>query len=162
VIELPGFVLASAGPADVFEIAGLAASALREAWSEAGYAGILQLPQTVCVVARGSQESALAGFVLAQRVIDELHVLSLAVAADSRRRGVARALLGRALGAPPAARVLLEVRPSNAAALSFYRALGFAAVGLRRGYYPDGEDALLLTRGEASSLAAGRAAGRGA
>ena len=40
---------------------------------------------------------------------------------------------------------LLEVRASNAAAIAMYqRHLGFATVGRRRGYYADGEDALLM------------------
>lgn len=41
--------------------------------------------------------------------------------------------------------VLLEVRASNAAALHLYDSLGFERVGLRRRYYADGEDAVLMT-----------------
>lgn len=41
--------------------------------------------------------------------------------------------------------VLLEVRASNEAALRLYDSLGFQRVGLRRRYYADGEDALLMT-----------------
>ncbi len=41
--------------------------------------------------------------------------------------------------------VLLEVRASNAAALRLYESLGFQRVGLRRRYYADGEDAVLMT-----------------
>lgn len=41
--------------------------------------------------------------------------------------------------------VLLEVRASNEAALRLYSSLGFERVGLRRQYYPDGEDAVLMT-----------------
>ena len=33
-------------------------------------------------------------------------------------------------------RVLLEVRPSNTAALGLYCNMGFREIGLRRGYYP--------------------------
>jgi ribosomal protein S18 acetylase RimI-like enzyme len=44
-----------------------------------------------------------------------------------------------------AKRVLLEVRASNAKAIAMYEhRLGFASVGRRRGYYADGEDALLM------------------
>jgi ribosomal-protein-alanine N-acetyltransferase len=38
------------------------------------------------------------------------------------------------------------VRPSNQAALELYRAQGFRPLGRRRGYYQDGEDALILGR----------------
>ena len=46
-------------------------------------------------------------------------------------------------------RMLLEVRPSNVAALGLYFDAGFREIGLRRGYYPavDGrEDAIVMER----------------
>ena len=42
------------------------------------------------------------------------------------------------------AAITLEVRISNAAARQFYRSYGFAEAYRRRGYYQDGEDALVL------------------
>jgi ribosomal-protein-alanine N-acetyltransferase len=42
-------------------------------------------------------------------------------------------------------KVLLEVRPSNQAAVALYRSLGFKILYQRPGYYePDGEDALVM------------------
>jgi ribosomal-protein-alanine N-acetyltransferase len=38
--------------------------------------------------------------------------------------------------------LVLEVRPTNRAAIHLYRRVGFAAIGFRRNYYGDGEDAL--------------------
>ena len=89
------------------------------------------------------------GEILAQvgvkRVADELHVMTLAVRPEYRRRGYARALIEAALALhPDAERVYLEVRPSNNAARTLYDSLGFATTGLRRRYYGD-EDALLMT-----------------
>jgi len=53
----------------------------------------------------------------------------------------------RSVGAPG---LLLEVRPSNAVALAFYRKSGFVQIGVRRGYYPAGrnqrEDALVMQK----------------
>jgi ribosomal-protein-alanine N-acetyltransferase len=78
-------------------------------------------------------------------VAEELHVTTLAVRPERRRRGYASALLEAALGAfPEARRVHLEVRPSNAPAISLYERLGFSVTGRRRRYYGD-EDALLMT-----------------
>ena len=77
---------------------------------------------------------------------DELHVTTLAVRPEHRRRGYAHVLLEAALGAFPEARcVHLEVRPSNVPARSLYESLGFVTTGRRRRYYGD-EDALLMTR----------------
>ena len=78
---------------------------------------------------------------------DDGHVLDLAVAARWRRSGIGAALL-RALLAALVARgaraVTLEVRAGNLGAQALYRAGGWTVEGRRPGYYPDGEDALLL------------------
>jgi ribosomal-protein-alanine N-acetyltransferase len=90
-------------------------------------------------------DGAVVGFVLAWHVTDELHLLNVATRPDRRRRGVARALLVELLCYARAARVahvLLEVRRSNAIAMTLYRSLGFFAMGLRARYYPDDEDAV--------------------
>ena len=143
----PHVEIARAESEDVEAVAALAGDSLLEAWSEESFAASLDAPGAVFLVARRPGAGLLVGFLLGQRVIDELHVLSLAVGSSTRRQGVARALLEAALGDPPLPHVLLEVRPSNVAARGFYRTLGFEEVGLRSAYYPDGEDALLLTRG---------------
>jgi len=41
---------------------------------------------------------------------------------------------------------LLEVRSNNLEAQGFYEAQGFVESGRRKGYYPSGEDAILLRR----------------
>jgi ribosomal-protein-alanine N-acetyltransferase len=96
---------------------------------------------------RGGVERVLA-FIVFWLVHDEVHVLNVAVAGDARRRGLARWLMdeaaerGRRAGAKLAT---LEVRRSNAAALSLYRALGYREVGVRPNYYVDeGEDAIVM------------------
>ena len=45
-----------------------------------------------------------------------------------------------------AERMLLEVSAANAAAVAFYDAQGFARIDVRRRYYRDGSDALVLAR----------------
>jgi len=87
------------------------------------------------------------GYVIYWILADEMHLLNLAVHPDQRRRGIARSLLTGALDkarTQGAAVVWLEVRPSNAAALSLYHSFGFKEIGIRPGYYTDnGEDALI-------------------
>ncbi len=80
-----------------------------------------------------------------KRIVDELHVMTLAVRPEHRRKGYARALVEAAISAhPEAVKVYLEVRPGNTAARKLYEALGFEATGVRPRYYGD-EDALLMT-----------------
>ena len=99
------------------------------------------------------QEGKVVGFLVARRMADEMEILNVAVEPALRRRGVARRLLeatlafGRASGAK---RAFLEVRESNAGAISFYVRQGFAPAGRRPRYYADPpEDALVLARSPA-------------
>lgn len=90
----------------------------------------------------------MAGYVVAHHAADEGEILNLGVAPAHRRKGVARALVGRALAALAAggaSAVFLEVRESNVAAQRLYEQLGFRQVGRRPGYYRrPTEDAVLL------------------
>jgi ribosomal-protein-alanine N-acetyltransferase len=40
--------------------------------------------------------------------------------------------------------ITLEVRPTNVSAIALYRSFGFVEIGLRKQYYKDGEDALMM------------------
>jgi ribosomal-protein-alanine N-acetyltransferase len=89
----------------------------------------------------------LAGFLCCWLVADELHIQNVATAPACRRRGVAAALLRRAFEQARrqgCTRALLEVRVGNAGAIALYRRFGFRDLDLRRRYYPDGEDALVM------------------
>ncbi len=80
---------------------------------------------------------------------DEAHITSLAVAGEARRRGHGRRLVTALValaGSLGAEAVTLEVRASNEAARALYSGCGFEEVGERRRYYPDGEDAVIMTR----------------
>ena len=90
------------------------------------------------------------GYICFWHILDEVHILNLAVHPLCRRHGVATDLLlftfkhglRRHLNT-----VFLEVRARNEAAQHLYRKLGFRFIGKRPAYYQDtGEDALLLVR----------------
>ncbi len=94
--------------------------------------------------------AALSGFVLSRCVIDEAEVLTIAIAPESRCKGLARPLLAAHLDAltrKGARRVFLEVDEGNTAALALYRRFGFKQDGRREGYYShsDGSRAAALT-----------------
>jgi len=83
----------------------------------------------------------------------EAHILNLSVQPQRRRSGIGRALLCHLLmhaAMRGSDDVLLEVRPSNTAALRMYLAAGFRPTAVRRGYYPGTaarrEDAVVLAR----------------
>ncbi len=95
------------------------------------------------------RQGRVEGYLMAWRVQDQLHVLNLAVRPSVRRQGTGSRLLQAALAAVQAwglREVTLEVRESNLAALRFYTAHDFVAVGRRLGYYRDThEDAIIMT-----------------
>jgi ribosomal-protein-alanine N-acetyltransferase len=94
----------------------------------------------------------IAGYSVVAIAAEEAHLLNLSIAGPFQRQGLGRELLSfvQKLARDYAARsILLEVRPSNAPALALYAAAGFAEIGVRKGYYPDGEgreDAVVLQR----------------
>jgi [ribosomal protein S18]-alanine N-acetyltransferase len=117
-------------------------------WSEGLFRGEFDVPaptRTWLVALDGTD--TVVGFAGVMYVDDEAHVMNIAVAPTVRRLGVGRRLLGglveAALGVG-ARHLTLEVRTSNDAALALYRRFGLAPAGVRRRYYPDGEDALVL------------------
>jgi ribosomal-protein-alanine N-acetyltransferase len=95
-----------------------------------------------------THDATVAAFCSCWLVFDELHIHSLAVRRDLRRRGLASALLRGVLEDAArlgARRATLEVRRSNEPALKLYEKMGFAVSGTRPNYYTQPEeDALIL------------------
>ncbi|MGB2695018.1 MAG: ribosomal protein S18-alanine N-acetyltransferase, partial [Dehalococcoidia bacterium] len=82
-------------------------------------------------------------------MVDEAHIVTIAVRQGYRRQGLGELLLVAALDAARETgmeTVTLEYRISNAAARALYEKYGFAQVGVRARYYSDNnEDAVLMT-----------------
>lgn len=99
------------------------------------------------------EQQELVAYWLALPILDELHLLNLAVHPEHQGRGLARAALAHLREQAEQAGlqdIWLEVRASNQRAQAVYRADGYQTVGQRRDYYPAGngrrEDALLMRR----------------
>jgi ribosomal-protein-alanine N-acetyltransferase len=127
---------------DAPALARIAREVLPEGWSEYSIRASLARPGACALVTE-----PIRGFVLGWRSAEQGEILTLAVEKDFRGQGLGRALavalLDRLRG-EGARSVSLEVRSSNAVALGLYGSIGFATLGLRRHYYRDGEDALVL------------------
>jgi ribosomal-protein-alanine N-acetyltransferase len=103
------------------------------------------------LVARvGPGQGEIVGYIGYRVVVDEMHVVLVAVHPAWRRRGIAHAMLCTAMAQARQAactKATLEVRVSNTAAQHLYYRLGFAPVGMRPRYYTrPTEDALILWR----------------
>lgn len=81
------------------------------------------------------------------------HIVSVAVAKDSRTQGIGTALVVEAIKAMKeygAIEFFLEVRKSNEEAVSLYERLNFDLKRVLRGYYRDGEDAYMMVKKSSS------------
>ena len=96
-------------------------------------------------------DGQMAGYVIVYFAADESEIARIAVDEKFRRQGVAGALLDemeRVLAGKGIARLMLDVRKSNAAALRFYLSRGFKEDGVRKNFYTNPiEDAILMSRG---------------
>jgi ribosomal-protein-alanine N-acetyltransferase len=96
----------------------------------------------------GSDPGPVLGYAGAWKLVDEVHVSTIAVHPRFRRRGLGELLLISLLERGMEAgmlRATLEVRLSNVAAQTLYRKYGFETVSRQRAYYSDNqEDALLM------------------
>ena len=103
-----------------------------------------------CWVAR-DQMNVLVGYFVLMKVVDEVHLLTIAVHGDLQGRGIGRSLMDYLIALAremKMASMLLEVRPSNTRALEIYQRCGFVEIGRRKNYYfaahNTREDALVM------------------
>lgn len=97
------------------------------------------------LVARSGGE--LVGYAGLMFVVDDAHVTNIAVAASHRRAGVGTRLLAELAWAAVGRGcqgLTLEVRASNESAQALYRSFGFVPAGVRKRYYENTEDAIVM------------------
>ena len=132
----------------VSQVAALEAVCFRDPWSERSVASELTNPLSCWLVAVDGE--TVLGYIGSQTVLDESDVMNVAVHPDHRRKGIAQALvtaLADALRERGSCKLTLEVRSSNASAISLYEKLEFRQIGLRKNYYRNPkEDALILQK----------------
>ncbi len=94
-------------------------------------------------------EDKIVGYICYWLIAGEMQILNVATAPQLRRKGVAAQLLEQAFKRCVPADLLsawLEVRATNQAAITLYQRHGFKQSGARKGYYRDGEDAILMVK----------------
>lgn len=121
---------------DAPALANLHAASFHRGWGEGEFEAMLREPNTL--VHRLRQGRKVIGFIVSRLAADEAEILSVAVAASQRGRGLSRGLLLTHLGhlAGRGVRtVFLEVEENNQPARRLYERAGFAVVGRRERYY---------------------------
>ncbi|GJL96357.1 MAG: alanine acetyltransferase [Hyphobacterium sp.] len=127
-------------------LAQLHADCFPRGWSALELAELLAEPGMISL-SEGRPKAR--GFILCRVVLDEAEILTLAVARECRGLGIGHALLDQAVSRAELAgakSVFLEVSTRNEAAITLYTKCGFVRGGLRRDYYADGSDALVMEK----------------
>jgi [ribosomal protein S18]-alanine N-acetyltransferase len=120
------------------ECAAIHATSFTYPWQEADFEQLFVAPGTIADGAIEAKEEHLAGFILSRIAADEAEILTIAVAPEWRRRGIATSLLKPhlyGLAAIRVSRLFLEVDAENTAARALYENFGFEQVGERKAYY---------------------------
>ena len=132
---------------DLDAVVAIEASAYGFPWSRGNFVDSLAAAYDAEVL----EGDAILGYFVAQRGVDELHLLNVTVAPRWQGQGLGSMLLD-AVAALARHRALatlwLEVRASNHRARALYLRRGFVERGLRRGYYPSAggrEDAIVMS-----------------
>ncbi len=139
-------VMGEMGEEDLAEVLELERKAFASPWTRDMYLRELEKPEGCYVTARYGSE--LVGYGGTLLILDEAHVMTLAVKEDRRRRGIGARLLLELVrrSEEKGARFLtLEVRRSNLAAIELYERFGFQIMGERKHYYLDNlENAFIM------------------
>ncbi|MCU6501412.1 ribosomal protein S18-alanine N-acetyltransferase [Duganella vulcania] len=135
--------------ADLPDVVALEESVYPHPWSMANFIDSLNSNYEAWVLR--DQQGDLLGYFLLMAIVDEAHLLNVAVSAEKQGQGLGRFLLNQAVACARGLgmeSVLLEVRPSNTRALEIYERYGFKQIGRRKGYYPAAnqqrEDAIVM------------------
>ncbi|MGL1936023.1 MAG: ribosomal protein S18-alanine N-acetyltransferase [Fibrobacterales bacterium] len=115
-----------------------------DSWSRQQFEFEINNPLSSCVVV---EDMEVYGFSIMRNIAPEAELLLIVITANRRGEGVGRALLEYHIDWMKQEQVIsifLEVREGNTAAQRLYKRSGFTNVGTRKGYYNDGEAAMVM------------------
>ncbi len=147
--EIDRITIRSLRTSDLRVIVKLEREVFPDPWPRSAFEDILRESGWYALVAE-ADTGEIAGYACYLIIGPEGHLANIAVAPAFRRKSVAKRLLDNILNAVEESEceyLLLEVRPSNSNALTFYEKQGFAFLYRRPNYYSRPvEDAIVLVR----------------
>jgi ribosomal-protein-alanine N-acetyltransferase len=145
---MSGIKLRKMQPHDIRAIMEIEQASFTAPWSELSFLNDMYNADSLSKVAL--IENRVVGYVCPRYVLNEGHLLNLAVHRDFRRRGIATELMNtvlKELKEKGCTLLYLEVRVSNLDAIKFYERFGFKIASFRRKYYSSPtEDGALMMR----------------
>ena len=91
----------------------------------------------------------LIAFVCYSIAMEQADIEIVFVKAERRRKGLAKQLIQNAqadMQAKGVQKAFLEVRETNLSARALYSSLGYQEISVRKGYYPDKENAVIMAK----------------
>jgi tRNA threonylcarbamoyladenosine biosynthesis protein TsaB len=135
---------------DLDDVSAIERSVQSFPWTRRNFSDALEAGYSAWVARRGAK---IVGFCLVMLAPDVAHLLSIAVTRDEQGKGVGALLLKqceRESAAHALSSLILEVRPSNHNAVTFYQNRGFQRLSVRKDYYPlrwnEREDAWVMDK----------------
>lgn len=125
-------------PDDLSAVMAIEETCIGNSWSRASMEKELVNPQAHYLSACSEETGEVLGYAGYWQVLDEGHIMNIAVREDLRGRGIGRVLMEEMLLSGDALGILywtLEVRVSNTPAIRLYERTGFTSAGIRPGYY---------------------------
>lgn len=138
---------------DLQQVYAIELAAHQTPWSLKIFMSCLQVGYH-CLVIECMSESihTILGYLICRFESGSCHILNFCIDPKHQRNGYGQQLLNHAIHSIDQTqfdKVILEVRPSNAAALNLYYRFGFSQVRVKRNYYRDEsgfEDAVVLEK----------------
>lgn len=149
ITENEQFTIRAATPTDLDALIHIEEEVFMDSWSRDSLSSLFDGERNVVLVAH--QNDIVVGYITGWHVHDEAEIARLGVLHEARKQGIASALMAALIkdfGGLKVQKLSLEVRVSNKPGFAIYHKFGFAVRGRRPRYYEDGEDALVMVKGE--------------
>ena len=118
----------------------------KDAWSLFDLMAVLTFPDVVRL--KAVEDDQMVGFVAGDPRPSQgfSWIATIGVLPDYQRKGIGRALLHACEAQIKTPRLRLSVRASNQAAINLYEEEGYRSVDVWKGYYNDGENAIVMEK----------------
>ena len=150
---MPDWQLDPVTPQDLDTILTIDRAAFKRPWQRKSFVAELVHKDAFGYVVRkkvNQKSSDVIAYVFVRVILNEMHIMRIAVAASFQTKGVATRMLRQCFTLAQQKQldaVYIEVRPGNTSATALYRKAGFQSLGTRPNYYPEtGEDALVMAK----------------
>ena len=131
---------------DLADILSIEKKVFKHPWSKEQLSWELNsqpVAENYVMIARGN----MVGYLFSHVVDDDVQILNIAIDIPFQHKGYGEQLLSYFLDQfNTDSSIHLEVRKSNFPAINLYLKFGFHETGTRKGYYADGEDAIIMQR----------------